>query len=417
MTMQQQYTLNRPKIRSALKFVNSLIKLERSIGLRIWELDRNAIFDKVKRKTGLNNLGNDKYIEVLDRLIDNSRKVEITPIGECFISYIVQKTAMNRLYIEDYIGKHPEVEDIPIESPIFIVGFPRTGTTLLQNVLSVGGDYRALYLWELVTPYPLHENKEIDRRMRMNRVDLPLRLFKIAVPELAIVHDVKIDSKEECWLLKANTLVIMDSDIGTGLHEWNNWLNTQDRSWVYSEYKRMLQIQSYLIPTKRFVLKCPTHLRDLKLILKIFPDACIVWTHRNPINSIASTSSLMCFVKRFFSGRIGDQKQVGELVMARFHSIVKEAMKFRNYISDSQFFDINFETLIKNIPKAVEDIREHFRLPHRQEHDMAVGEFLDKSQKGKIGKHRYSLKQFSLDPQEIVNRFGDYIERFEIKRN
>ena len=417
MTKQQQYTLNRPKDRLTIKFVNSLIKLEHRMGLQIWKLDRNAILDKVKRKTRLDDLGNDKYIEVMDRLIDNARKVEITPIGECFINYIAQKTAMNRLYLEDYIGKHPEVEDIPIESPLFIVGFPRTGTTLLQNMLSVGGGCRALYLWELATPYPLHEDREKDKRMRMSKVDLPLRLIKIVVPELPIVHDVTIDSKEECWMLKANTLVIMDSDIGTGLHEWNNWLRTQDRSWVYAEYKRMLQIQSHITPTERFVLKCPTHLCDLKPILKIFPDACIVWTHRNPINSIASTSSLMCLVRMLFFGHIDDQKQVGEMVEARFHSIVKEAMKFRNQIGDDQFFDMNFETLIKNIPKAVKDIRKHFGLPHRKDHDKAVLKFLDKPRKDKLGKHRYSPEQFGLDPEEIVKRFGDYIERFDIKRN
>ncbi|MBA3043693.1 hypothetical protein FP804_00985, partial [archaeon] len=105
-----------------MKLVNSLARLGRKLGLRIWELDRDAILNMARRKTGLDDLGNDSYIEVLDRLIDNAKKVEITPLGEWFLYFIAQKTAMNRLYIEDYIGKHPEVKDIPIESPIFIVG-------------------------------------------------------------------------------------------------------------------------------------------------------------------------------------------------------------------------------------------------------------------------------------------------------
>lgn len=415
MTEEQQYTLNQTGNRMTVKFINYLIKLERRLDLGIWELDRDAILDRVRRKTGLDDLGNDNYIGVMDRLIDNVRNVEITPLGEFFINFIIRKTAINRLHIEDYMGKHPEVEDIPVESPIFIVGFPRTGTTLLQNVLSVGPGYRALYFWELATPYPLHEDREKDRRMRMNKVALPLSLFRMGVPEISIVHDARVDTKEECWILKANTLVIMHFDIGTGLHDWNDWLMAMDRSWVYKEYKRMLQIQAHIIPTKRFVLKCPTHLCNLKSILKIFPDACIVWTHRNPLNSIASTSSIMGFARRFFLGSIGDQKQVGEVVEARFDNIIKETMKFRNHIGDYQFFDENFETLIKDIPNAVRDIRKHFGLPHNKEHDKAVRGFLDIPRKDKPGKHRYSLEQFGLDPKEIVERFGDYIKELDIK--
>ena len=416
MTERQRYTLSRTQVQLTSRLVNSLIKIEQRLGLRTGELDRDAILDKARRKTGLEDLGNDNYIEVLDRLIDNARKVGITPLGKWFINFMIGKIAMNRLHIEDYIAKHPEVEDIPIESPIFIVGFPRTGTTLLQNVLSVGPGYRALYLWALATPYPLHEDREKDRRMRMGKVDIPLRLFKMGIPKLTTFHDVRVDTKEECWVLKSNTFVIMHIDIMTGLHEWNNWLLNMDRSWVYEEYKRLLQLQAHITPTERFVLKCPTHLLNLKTIFKIFPDARIVWAHRNPVNSITSTSSGASLVRRFFLDHV-NHKRLGELVETRFYSIIKEAMKFRSQIGDDQLFDMNFGTLIKDIPRAVRDIRNHFRILHSADHDKAVWEFLNKPRKDEPGKHSYSPEQFGLDPEEIVERFEDYMERFDIKRD
>lgn len=387
--------------------------MARKLGLRLWALDRDAILDRAKKKTGLGDLGNDNYIETLDRLIDNARKVELTPLGECCLHFVARRTAINRLCIEDYIKRHPEVEAIPIESPIFIVGFPRTGTTLLQNVLSLGPGYRALYLWELATPYPVHEDAETDRRLRMSKVALPLRLIKMGVPEMTGAHDIRVDTKEECWLLLANTLVLMLTDIATGLHEWNDWLMAMDRSWAYAEYKRMLQLLAHRKPPAKFVLKCPTHLWNLEPILKTFPDACTVWTHRNPINSIASFSSLMALGRRLFLGRV-DTARVGEMVEERFHAGVKSAMEVRERVGDERFYDANFETLVNDIPAAVRDIKEHFGLTHDADAGKMVRNFIEQPRKDKPGKHVYHPEQFGLDPQEIVDRFGDYIERFDI---
>ncbi|MDP6155761.1 MAG: sulfotransferase [Candidatus Thermoplasmatota archaeon] len=230
---------------------------------------------------------------------------------------------------------------------------------------------------------------------------------------MSLAHDVKADSKEECWILLANTLALGNTDIATGLHQWNKWLMAMDRSWVYEDYKRMLQIQAHVTPTKRFVLKCPSHLWNLEFILKIFPDACVVWSHRNPVNSIASFCSLMGLGRRIFFGHI-DAELVGEMMEARFLSGVQEIMEFRQRVGDERFYDINFETLIEDIPRAVMDIKKHFDLPHGKQADREVREYLQRPRGDKPGKHIYGPEQFGLDRDAIIDRFGDYIERFGI---
>ncbi|KYK22624.1 hypothetical protein AYK25_02375 [Thermoplasmatales archaeon SM1-50] len=414
MSVDYEYTLSRTKERLIVNIVNSLLKMGQKLDLGIYKLDRETILNNAIKITGYKNFGNEKYIEVLDRLVDNINKVDITPLSKYFLNFIARKTTMNRLYIENYIEKHPEIEDIPIESPVFIVGFPRTGTTLLQNVLSSGDGYRSLYLWELATPYPLHNDKKKDKKMRIAKIDMVLKMLKRAVPEMTSVHDVGVNTKEECWILLANSLYIPHTDIGSGLIEWNDWLIKMDRTWVYKEYKRLLQIQAHNMPTEKFVLKCPSHLFNLKPIMKIFPDACIVWTHRNPINSIASTSSLMSLARKFFFGYV-NQKQVGEMVKNCFYSIVMEAMKLRGKTNNNQFYDINFEILQKNISQSVKNIRNYFELPHNGTHDKAVQDFLNMPRKDKPGKHRYTPEQFGLDKDEVINKFGKYIDKFNIK--
>jgi len=384
-----EYTSSHSDDRLIVNIVNSLLKMGQKLDLGVYKFDRNVILEDAIKKTGYKNFGNEKYIEVLDRLIDNIDKVDMTPLGKYFLNFIARKTAINRLYIENYIEKHPEIEDIPIESPVFVIGFPRTGTTLLQNILSSGEGYRSLYLWELATPYPLHDNKEKDKKMRIAKIDMALRMLKKAVPDLSSAHDVRVATKEEDWILLANSLYVTHTDICSGLTEWNDWLVKMDQTWVFEEFKRQLQIQAYSMPSKKLVLKCPSHITHLKPLLKIFPDACIVWIHRNPINSIASTASIMTLAGKFFMGHV-DQKQTGEMVGNRFHSIVTDAMKLRNKTNNNNFYDINFETLVKNMPDGVKNIRNYFGLPHDETHDKAVQDFLNRPRKDKPGKHKYT---------------------------
>jgi len=414
MSDDHEYTLSQSEERLSVTIINALLKIWEKLDLGLYKLDREAILENAIKKTGYTNFGNEKYIEVLDRFIDNINKVDITPISKYFLNFTARKTAMNRLYIENYIENHPEIEDIPIESPVFITGFPRTGTTLMQNVLSSGDGYRSLYFWELATPYPLHDDKKIDKKMRIAKIDMALKMLKRTIPELTSIHDIGVNTKEECWILLANSLYVKDVDTISGLTEWNDYLMNMDRTWVYQEYKRLLQIQAYNMPTEQFVLKCPSHLSNLKPLLKIFPDACIVWTHRNPINSIASAASLGSLARKFFFGYV-NQKQVGEMIENRLYSIVMDAMIFREQTNNTQFYDINFEILVKKIPQSVKNIRNHFDLPHTTAHDKAVQDFLNEPRKDKPGKHRYNPEQFGLEKDEIINKFSTYIEKYNIK--
>jgi len=412
MNVEQKYTLNQSKLRPTIKIINSLLRLEEKFSYNILDLDRESILERAIRKTGFDDFGNKHYFDVLDRLIKNVKNINMTPLGQFFIKLVIYRGAINRLNIENYFKKNPEIEDISIESPIFVIGFPRTGTTLMQNVLSCGQGYRSLYFWELVTPYPLHKNHNKDQKRRKNRANLMLQLFKLGAPELPIVHDIRINSKEECWILLANTLVLINFDLGTGLHEWNNWLMTMDRSWVYEEYKRMLQIQAHLVKTKRFVLKCPSHIWNVESILKIFPDACIIWTHRNPVNIIASTCSLVGVAKRFFFDSI-DYETIGNSVLNRFSDVVEKAIKFRDGIAnDNQFYDVKFDYLIKDTLEEVKNIKKYFKLEHNDNHDIAIKEYLNQSRKAQFRKHNYSLEQFYLNKKDVFERFDDYIKRF-----
>ncbi len=405
------YTVSSMKAPWPVRAANSTARGLRRLGLGVMKLDRDKVMRKAQRKTGLKDWGGDDFVPVLDALVENVRERGPEPVGEHVIRFVVLRGLMNRLRIQDHINRHPEVLDIPIERPVFVVGFPRTGTTLLQNVLSMGHDYRALRLWELATPYPLAEDREKDRKKRMRKVSVPLKFIQTAAPGLNEIHDVRAGTKEEDWILMVNTLVVVNADIFTGMHEWNRWLMARDRTWAYREYKRMLQVLAAPGFNDIFVVKCPNHLWNLEPILKTFPDACIVWTHRNPVNSIASYCSLGAMGRRIFYKGV-DPAAVGEMVEERFHTGIQDALKVREEYGKDRFTDVNFSDLVKDIPGTVAKIRRHFGLPHDKKSEAEIKRWLNRPRDDKPGRHKYGPEQWCVDPEEVKARFSPYLKRF-----
>ena len=102
-----------------------------------------------------------------------------------------------------YLKQHPRVGSHPIKRPVFILGFPRTGTTLLQNLLALDDQRRALPFWEIMNPVPFHEDPVKDKKARIRAANAKLRIAYWVLPEMAAVHEIRAETLEECWPLLA----------------------------------------------------------------------------------------------------------------------------------------------------------------------------------------------------------------------
>ena len=335
-----------------------------------------------------------------------------TPLARAFIRAVCLRSVVHRLKIEQWWKEHPEAADIPIERPIFVLGFPRTGTTVLQNMLQQAPHRRAPQFWELTSPIPWHADLERDRTARIKRAEGDLRLAYRIVPEMGEVHEVRATTAEECWPLLGNTLAVVNFDICHGLREYGTWLMTYDMEWAYREYRRMLQMLLWRLPAKQLVLKCPEHLWELEPLLKVFPDACIVWSHREPSDCIASYSSMISLSRRTLQGRI-DPLEIGPHIAERFHVGVTRAMAARDALGDeSRFFDVDFFDLVGDQVGMVQRIERYFDLHPT---DPALFErWLNRERADGRGKHRYDPAMWGIERDAIHAQFADYIERFGI---
>ena len=201
------------------------------------------------------------------------------------------------------------------------------------------------------------------------------------------------------------------------LAEYGRWLLDYDMTGPYRFYRQTLQLLAHRRGEARFLLKCPEHLWFVDSLLEVFPDARIVWTHRDPVASVASYCSLISLGQRMLYGRF-DPLKLGQHIQSRFREGVERAMQARQRAEalgkGDQFFDVDFTTLVRDPPAVVRQIKEWADMPHDKASEARVQRWMNTERGDKKGAHKYSAEVYGLDGHAIHREYADYIDRFDI---
>lgn len=391
--------------------LNTLIGWLQPFGITPSEVSSEKITEKAKKNTGLSDFGSGIHEEGMKQLILSMNKEPITHFAKVSSTMFGTDALSNRLRLVDYLKKHPEVNDIKIERPVFIVGFPRTGTTLVQNLLDLSPDMRALPFWEITNPVPLDADPAKDIAKRKSITKKRLAVANFVVPEMKFIHEVRHDSLEECWPLMISQFTILNWDMTSRWPDYGKWMLQHDMKPSYEEYKKFLKIMVQRVPDKRLILKCPDHMWYLDVLLDVFPDACIVWTHRDPSRSIPSYCSLASLNWRLFYGEF-EPKELGPYIEKRFKIGIERALAVREKVGEDRFLDINFSTLREDPVQAINQITSHFNLTPVDESLMRT--YLSTERPDDRGNHKYTAEHYGVDSDVIKQDFKSYIDRFNI---
>jgi hypothetical protein len=388
--------------------------LARMLHLPVATLEPEALRRQAARAVGTEDIGDEVCLERMEKMLSEVRENDATSLSYVYFNSLAKRCLTHRAREQQYLARHPEVLDVPIERPVFVLGFPRTGTTIMQNLLAQEPGRRTLKFWELTRPVPVHEDLERDRKARVRAAAADLSIVYRCAPEMAEMHAVSPTTSEECWPLFSISFSALNVDISSGLSRYGSWLLEQDMDWCYREYRRRLQMLLYRDPARQLVLKCPEHLWFLDSLLEVFPDACIVWTHREPLACIASYCSMVSLNRRTVFGGY-DGHEVGTHTANRFHQGVTRAMAVRDRVGDERFFDADFRALVSDPLGMVEQINQHFGLDYTSAGRAAMEEYLKAERKDARGKHRYDSQRYGLDPEAVSHMFSDYTQRFGIE--
>lgn len=425
MTDATQITRLSPVAESALDwgYANSqlVIRAARRLGalalrapLPLVSLAEADLLAEARRETGLSDWGNDEFrpaLRVLLGALENDARLSL--IGRLSIRQDLVRLLAQRLCIQEDLRRRPEIAQTPIRRPIFVVGLPRTGTTLLHKLLSSDPDGRAPLLWELWYPsvWPRWDMSRGDPRIA--KTNLVLKLMSVMSPKFSSIHHLAASEPDECFHVLQATFRCAMFTMRGDVHSYTSWLASQDMVPAYRYYRRVLQRLQWGKKEKHWVLKSPVHLFALDALLAAFPDACVIQTHRHPLHAAASCCSMTRATRVLHCDDV-DSRKLGADWMETWGTALDRAMNARRVINPARIYDLSYDDLMADPQKAIRQIYKHFGYPLGARTVEGVERWLRVNPQNKHGEHRYTPEEFGLEPGQVRRRFADYCEQFGI---
>jgi len=377
-----------------------------AVGLRLKPLAAAQLIDKAKRCSGLNDFGDPDFFEPLSRLLESChREARLNVIGKLAVRNDVVRILCNRLHIEHDRRRYPEIARQEIRAPVFIVGLPRSGTTVLHTLLGTDPAHRVPRTWEVTSPSPAGTQ---DRQQRVRSASRDLAMLRWLAPTFEHVHATGANLPQECVSLMSLTFMSDQFDTMYNIPSYRAWFFRQDLGPTYEFHRRFLQHLQFRRSADRWILKAPAHMFAASALLSIYPDAKFVQLHRDPIEAVASVSSLVTILRRVFSDAV-DPVQIGRDAMVYWSEALKTFMRVRDTLPSDRVCDVQYEELRRDPIAAAKHVYEYFGWRFKKEIQDKMRSVLSEQTSRTNGVHRYNAAHFQL---EGMNGFGDYCERF-----
>ncbi|PJE23166.1 MAG: sulfotransferase family protein [Mycobacterium sp.] len=383
------------------------------------EFDIDKMLAEARDRAGAGDLdGTDGFT---DRLTAHVAAIEhddgLRQLSRSTLRQRVVRLLRNRLSLTDLIKRYPEIESIPIERPIIVVGMPRSGTTHLVNLIAADPRRRALPYWESQDPIPAPgegpDTLGVDPRY--TRCKQEHDALMVSAPVVAAMHDRFPEAIEE-------EVEILDLDLASYVLEWHarvpDWRDyylTLDQHRHYRYLRKVLQALTFLRGPRTWVLKSPQHCEQLGPLMATFPDATVAFTHRDPVAVIQSAITMMAYSDRLRRTSI-DPGWLLDYWSDRVHRLLSACVRDRDLVPAERSIDISFHELNGNEMSLLTDLYRRSGTELTDKVQRQFQKYLDGNPRGKHGRIRYDLRRhFGISPEELRARFDFYFNRFDVR--
>jgi len=379
------------------------------------EAKSDAVVAAARQMAGLHDFESESYREGLDLyLADIAAESRITEEGRMRILGQAAMMLSNRLQVDDWLRRHPEALEAPIEKPLFVLGMPRTGTTLTIDLIQSDPRRRCLLNWEATrsVPPPEPETLESDPRLLELRAQLAAALEGMKAGGLPITHWEEADDPTECiFVLAQDFRCLMWSSL-VPTPRYSEWLLQADPEPAYRHLERVLKLLQWKVKGS-WSLKMPSHSLNLPTLKKRFPDARLVMTHRDPYRTMGSLCSMIAGAHTIYMGE-PDLAWVAEHYPYEIAEHVKRPMEYRDAHGDEDFLDIQYADLVRDPIGEMQRICAFAGDTWTDEVEGRMRARLERDPQHKHGRHVYDLSQFGLDRAALEPLFESYRTRYDI---
>ncbi len=373
-----------------------------------WTSRFDEFHARVAEKTGLSDFGDAAYHEGLRVLLD-AIDDRPPPAGAktAAAEGVILGPLEARLHTEAQWKAHPGYRRREIVAPLIVMGVPRTGTTALHNLLSLDPQFQGIEKWLTGAPLVRPPREAWDAHPQYRSVAQVVDEMFAVAPEVMTAHGVRAEELDECLVPMAQSFCCNLVPSQLDIPRYDRWFLTADERPSYRRYKDVLRLIG-LNDDRRWLLKNPSHVFGVEAMLEVFPDACVVQTHRHPAAAIASLVNLLDNITKRYTGEGVDR----ERRLAREVAFYGEAMRRTMAMQDKhpeRFVNVRQRDIRRDPLGVVRSIYGTFGLELSDEAEAAMNAWAKRNAETAESGHSYAKL---TDEGPVLAAFSDYIERY-----
>lgn len=375
----------------------------------------SELIERAKAQTSLENFGEDSFREGLERLVAAAdAEARFTEVGKAAFDAQVVDHLSNRLQVEDWCARCPQIDDQEITAPLIGLGLPRTGSTALACLLAEDPAVRSIRTWEAMAPCPPPETATEGSDPRIARAEAAMARRDVLFPRMKIMLPSTARGPTECQTFMAQDFKSQLFQAFATIPSYVEWLNHEaDLVPTYRYVKRVLKLLQWRCPPRRWRLKNPSHSVFIEALDEVFPDARYWMTHRDVASVLPSVADVYYELSKAYSD------EVDRVFLARQNADwtelgLRRLMAFRAAGNDHRFFDIHFAPFQKDPFPALERLYAFLGETLTSEAVAYMKAWRESMPRDKHGAHTYDLAEFGIDLAAVRERFRFYTDRYGV---
>jgi hypothetical protein len=380
-------------------------------------LNAAAIIAEAEARVGITDP--DPALRVnLERLVTSLNEDAGLPArGEANAHQWLLVRTIDRLEGAKWLQAHPEIADEAVTAPVFLTGLPRSGTTYFQYLFDRDARFRLIRTWESISPNPPPGFDPASVVRRKAEEEERRRSARPPVENFDALHLIDNDGPDECHAFMEQSYAAAGLNNLFRVPGYFDFLVDElDFTAAYAIHKRQLQLLQWRMPQPRWALKYPNHVLAMDAILKTYPDARFVMTHRDPVQTLASISKMSLKLREGRYDTPVDPHDVGRLMLHFVRRHIDRIMAFCAGPDAGAVTHVDYYRLLADPAAAMRDVHAGLGIDSPDAMRNAVAEWRAENPKNARGANNYALEQFGLNADAVAEQFGDYMRRFNIPR-
>jgi hypothetical protein len=381
------------------------------LGIGRGAFDADALMQSVLRRARRSTFSDTSFVEPLKLLLRSyDEEADLSPFGRYAARFDMMRGLNNLLLLDAAEEADPSILARPIAKPVFITGLPRSSTTFLQMLLSQDPANAVPRCWQLIYPY-VSRSRFFRADLRRETVAFQLALFGLFSPGIGDLHPLSADAPQECTDITAQIFQSLRFDSTHRIPTYQAWLDQSGHRGAFHFHRRFLQHLDAQQPGRRWMLKSPDHVFALDAIRAVYPDAVIVFSHRDPLDVIASCAKLTETLRRPFTRHI-DRHEIGRQVAGRLIESANRMVAAASGPGAERILNLHYRCIVTEPMETVEALYRHCGLTLSAEAERRMKTWLENPPQN--GTNRYSLADYGLEPGQLRENFVRYMETFAV---